>query len=56
MDEVARTRRPVVITKRGKAVAQLVPPPLARQRGALFGYMAGTGSVVGDIVDVPSEP
>jgi prevent-host-death family protein len=56
MDEVARTRRPVVITKRGKAVAQLVPPPLPEQRGALFGYMAGTGSVVADIVDVPTEP
>ena len=41
MDEIARTRRPIVITKRGKPVAKLVavePEP----RKPLFGCMAGT--------------
>jgi phospholipase/carboxylesterase len=39
LDSVARTRRPLVITKRGKPVAQLVPMPDAP---ALFGALAGS--------------
>jgi prevent-host-death family protein len=39
LDTVARTRRPLIITKRGKPVAQLVPMP---ESPALFGALAGT--------------
>ena len=39
LDSVARTRRPLVITKRGKPVAQLVPMPEAP---ALFGALCGS--------------
>ena len=56
MDEVARTRRPLVITKRGKPVAQLVPPQQALPRSELFGYMAGIGTIAGEIIDVPAAP
>jgi prevent-host-death family protein len=55
MDEVAATGQPITITKRGKVVARLVPPEPAGERHTLFGYMAGSGSVVGDIVDVTDE-
>jgi prevent-host-death family protein len=48
MDEVAQTRQPVVITKRGKAVAQLIPVPA--ESDTLFGYMKGTVRFEGDIV------
>lgn len=37
LDEVAETRTPIVITKRGKPVAQLVPPPAPPRRGSLAG-------------------
>lgn len=53
MDVVARSREPIVITKRGKPVAKLVPPDEPRPRGPLFGYMAGTASIRGDIVRSP---
>ena len=56
MDEVARTRRPLVITKRGKPVAQLVPPQAPLPRSGLFGYMAGVGTIAGEIIDVPAAP
>jgi prevent-host-death family protein len=39
LDTVARTRQPLVITKRGKPVAQLVPMPEA---ASLFGALAGS--------------
>lgn len=48
MDEVARTGQPVVITKHGKPVAQLVPiPPQSR---SLFGYMKNTVQIKGNVV------
>lgn len=48
MDEVARDRRPVVITKRGRAIAKLVPADEAPR--PIFGYMAGTIEILGDII------
>lgn len=53
MDRVARSREPIVITKRGKPVAKLVPPDDPEPRAALFGYMAGTAEIRGDIVNMP---
>ena len=52
MDEVARTGQPVVITKHGKPVAQLVP--VAAEPKSLFGYMKNTVTINGDIV-APTE-
>jgi len=49
MDEVKETGRELVITKRGRPVAKLVP---VAESAALdvFGCMRGTVTVVGDIV------
>jgi prevent-host-death family protein len=49
MDEVARQRRPIIITKRGKPVAKLVP--VEEKPIDLFGRMAGTIRICGNIVD-----
>jgi prevent-host-death family protein len=48
MDEVDRMRLPVVITKRGRPVARLVPVDLARPK--LRGCMKGTVTIHGDIL------
>lgn len=55
IDEVAATHEPLVITKRGKPVAKLVPIEEEGQK-PLFGYMKGTVTILGDIVEVPHEP
>jgi prevent-host-death family protein len=49
MDEVAQQRRPIVITKRGKPVAKLVP--MEREHIDLFGRMAGSIKIRGDVVN-----
>jgi len=49
LDEVQRTRKEVVITKRGKPVARLVPP-IEEEEKPLFGRMKGTGIILGDII------
>jgi prevent-host-death family protein len=50
MDEVQATRRPLVITKRGKPVAKLVPVDESEARREIFGCMKGTVTIHGDIV------
>src|SRR5256885_3944266 len=53
MDRVARTREPIIITKRGRPVAKLVPPDDPQPPAPLFGYTAGTAEIRGDIVQTP---
>ena len=50
LDEVSKTNEPVKITKRGKAIAQVVPAPPPDARANWFGSLAGTAKIVGDIV------
>jgi antitoxin (DNA-binding transcriptional repressor) of toxin-antitoxin stability system len=47
MEEVKKYRTPVVITKKGRPVAKLVPPDAPA--ADVFGCMAGTARIVGDI-------
>lgn len=54
IDEVAATRKPLIITKRGKPLAKLVPIE-DETPASLFGYMKGTVQILGDIVDVPHD-
>jgi prevent-host-death family protein len=55
MDDVHSTREPIVITKRGRPVAKLVPAD--GQPDDVFGCMRGEVEIVGDIVSsaVPLE-
>jgi prevent-host-death family protein len=48
MDEVARTGRPVVVTKHGKPIVQLTPAP--QPQHSYFGHMKGTVTIKGDVV------
>lgn len=49
LDTVDRDRTSITITKRGRPVATLVPvqtPPTP----SIFGYMKGSGRIIGDVV------
>jgi prevent-host-death family protein len=48
MDEVQSKREAVLITKRGKPVAKLVP--VEKEKDDIFNFMKGKGSIVGDVV------
>ena len=53
MDRVSATREPVLITKKGRPVAKLVPvDPIAQD---CLGSLIGTIEIVGDI-ESPVEP
>ncbi len=56
IDRVRRTGRPLLITKRGEPVAQVVPPPPpAGTGGKSFGAMKDTSRILGDLVEPLGE-
>jgi antitoxin (DNA-binding transcriptional repressor) of toxin-antitoxin stability system len=53
MDEVQAKRQTVVITKRGRPVAKLVPAD--KDSGDIYHFLRGKGSVVGDVISPALE-
>ncbi len=54
MDDVHATREPVLITKRGRSVAKLVPAEA--HPTDVFGCLAGVVEIVGDIESPVAAP
>jgi prevent-host-death family protein len=48
MDEVQAKRETVVITKRGKPVAKLIP--VDSDSDDIYNFLAGKGAITGDVV------
>ena len=53
LDEVQRSRKEILITKRGRPVARLVPAD--ETQAPLFGRMKGTIEICGDIIAPAGE-
>jgi prevent-host-death family protein len=54
MDEVQSKRQAVLITKRGKPVAKLVP--VEKKKDDIFGFFKGKIKVTGDVVSPALSP
>jgi len=54
MDEVQSKRQAVIITKRGKPVAKLVP--VEKEKDDIFGFYKGKIEVTGDVVSPALTP
>lgn len=50
LEQVRRTRRPVLVTRFGEPVAEVTPPSLAPRPASWLGDLRGTGRILGDIV------
>jgi prevent-host-death family protein len=50
LERVRRTGRPLLITKRGVPIAQVLPAPRPPTAGSRFGSLAGTISERGDLL------
>jgi prevent-host-death family protein len=56
LERVRQTGEPIVITKRGVPIAQVVPPPPSADKPpVLFGAMKGRMEIRGDIVGPTSS-
>lgn len=54
MDEVQAKKETVVITKRGKPVAKLVPAD--QEQDDIYNFLAGKGEITGDVVSPALSP
>jgi len=50
LQKVKRTGEPILITRRGEPIAQVVPPPPPKRPEDWLGCMKGTVVILGDIV------
>ncbi len=56
LERVRKTGEPILVTRRGKPVAQIQPPPPPVPTShSHFGSMKGTAEVLGDIVSPLSD-
>jgi prevent-host-death family protein len=50
LERVKKTGRPVIVTRRGEPIAQVIPPAPSERTPAWIGSMAGKARILGDIV------
>jgi hypothetical protein len=50
LEQVRKTRAPVLVTRFGKPIAEISPPSTPDRPSTWLGDMADTGKIVGDIV------
>lgn len=55
LEQVRKTRNPVLVTRFGKPVAEIVPPSPPKRPANWLGSMAGTGKILGDIVSPAAD-
>ena len=54
LERVRKTGKPVLVTRFGEPVAEVMPPSPTRMPRRTLGAMQGTGRIVGDIVSPAS--
>jgi len=55
LKQVQRTGKPVLVTRFGKPIAEVVPARAANRAKRWLGSMAGTARILGDIVSPASD-
>jgi len=55
LDRVKRTGRPILVTRRGVPIAQVMPPPPPARPQSWLGCMAGKVKIAGDVISPAAE-
>jgi prevent-host-death family protein len=55
LDQVQKTKKPLLVTRFGKPIAEVVPAPPRAGAGDWIGSMKGTFEILGDIVSPANE-
>lgn len=50
LEKVRKTGEPILVTRRGVPIAQVIPPPPATRPKSWIGSLESTGKITGDIV------
>jgi prevent-host-death family protein len=54
LERVRRTGAPIIVTRRGEPIAEVIPPSIASAGDGWLGAMRGTAVIVGDLVSPAS--
>ena len=55
LERVRKTRKPVLVTRFGHPLAEVLPPSVPPPPTGWLGSLAGTGRIVGDIVSPATD-
>jgi len=55
LDEVQKTKKPILVTRFGKPVAEVIPPSADVSSGSWIGSMKDSMKILGDIVSPASD-
>ena len=55
LEKVKRTGEPILVTRKGEPVAQVIPAPLPEKPKSWLGSFQSTGKIVGDIISPPVD-
>jgi prevent-host-death family protein len=55
LDKVKKTGKPILVTRKGEPIAQVIPPPLPKKSVSWLGSFKSSGKIVGDIISPASE-
>jgi prevent-host-death family protein len=55
LDRVKRTRRSIVVTRKGEPIALVSPPPEPERPATWLGAFQSSGRIVGDIISPASN-
>ncbi len=55
LERVRKTGKPVLVTRFGQPVAEVIPPPVPTRPANWIGSFAGTAKIVGDIVSPATD-
>jgi prevent-host-death family protein len=55
LDRVKKTGQPVIVTRKGEPIAQVIPPPAPKKTGSWLGSFKSTGKITGDIISPVME-
>lgn len=50
LEKVKRTGQPILVTRRGEPLAQVLPPPAPPKRMPWLGSFRSSGKIIGDIL------
>ena len=53
---VKRTKKPILVLRKGEPIAQVMPPPSPSLPPSWLGSFSGSGEIVGDILAPASDP
>ncbi len=51
LNKVKRTRKPILVTRKGEPIAEILPPPPPEKPKTWLGSFQASGKIVGDIVE-----